>query len=345
MCFKKNSWIVMVLVILFVIVGCSTAQPTEEVNLETSAEQEGSEEIKMAVLLSGTVDDLSWNYQMQQAALQVAEENGFEVDFSEKVPASEVERVIREYADTGYNFIITHSFSYGETLFNVAPDYPDVYFAWPGGIEKTAENIADYDQPFYQAAYILGVEAGGISESGVFSFLSGFDIPVCHSMYEAFKLGAQVTNPDAEVLYTIVGDWADVAKAKEAVLAHVDAGADYVASCGFGPTLGAIEAAEESDIYASSYVGDMSSIAPDNVALNMVWDLYPLVTLFVDEIEAGTFMPGKYYSFGVADDALRIEVNSNLTDVVPAEASQQAADIVEQIKSGSFEVPYIPEAE
>ena len=340
------------MVFAIIAVGCSPAAPAVEEEVEPTEEtvKESEEtmekpEIRMAVLLSGTVDDLSWNYQMQQAALQVAEEHGFEVDFSEKVPAAEAERVIREYADTGYNFIIAHSFSYGETLFNVAPDYPEVNFAWPGGIEKTAENVADYDQPFYQAAYILGMEAGGVSETGVFSFLSGFDIPVCHSMFESFKLGAQETNPDAEVLYTVVGDWADVAKAKEAVLAHVAAGADYVASCGFGPTLGAIEAAEESGIYASSYVGDMSSIAPDNVALSMIWDLYPLISLFADEIEEGTFMPGKFYSFGVADDALKVVVNPNLADLVPDEVMQASDDVIQQIKDGSFEVPYIPEAE
>lgn len=371
---KKALWLpIMLSLILLLVVGCAPAatpqepveepaeeaveepaeevveEPTEEVVEEPAEEavEEPAEEseIKMAVLLSGTVDDLSWNYQMQQAALRVAEEHGFEVDFSEQVPAAEAERVIREYADSGYNFIITHSFSYGEALFNVAPDYPDVNFAWPGGIQRTAENVADYDQPFYQAAYVMGVMAGEISETGIFSFLVGFDIPVCHSMYESFRLGTQVTNPDAQVLFTVVGDWADVARAKEAALAHIDAGADYVASCGFGPTLGAIEAARDRDIYASSYVGNMSSIAPETVLLNMVWDLYPLLSLFVEEIEAGTFQPGKWYSYGVAEDALLIVVNSELADVVPEEAASQAEEVVEAIKGGTFEVPYIPEAE
>jgi simple sugar transport system substrate-binding protein/basic membrane protein A len=305
----------------------------------------GAEGIRMAVLLSGTVDDLSWNYQMQQAALKIAEEKGFEVEFSEKVPAADAERVIREYIDRDFNFIIAHSFGYGEAVFKVAPDHPDVNFAWPGGIQRTAENVADYDQPFYQAAYILGVMAGGVSESGTFSFLSGFDIPVCHSMMESFKLGAQQTNPNAEVLYTVMGDWVDVQKAKEAVLAHVDAGADYVASCGFGPTLGAIEAAEEAGIFASSYVGDMSSIAPNNVLLNMVWDLYPLLSTMVDEIEADTFQPGKWYTLGVAEGSLRVEINSALADEVPASAREQADEVIDQIEAGTFEVPYVPEGE
>jgi simple sugar transport system substrate-binding protein/basic membrane protein A len=230
-------------------------------------------------------------------------------------------------------------------MFKVAEDYPDVNFAWPGGIGKTAENVADYDQPFYQAAYIMGTYAAGMSESGTLSFLSGFDIPVCHSMMEAFKAGAEEVNPDVEVLYTVVGDWADVGKAKEAVLAHVDAGADYVASCGFGPTQGAIAAAEEAGIYASSYVGDMSSIAPDNVAVNMVWDLHPLLSQMVDEIESGTFRPGKYYSLGVAEGSLAAEINPRLEDQIPEEVREKAKSVVDSIVNGTFEVPYVPEAQ
>jgi simple sugar transport system substrate-binding protein/basic membrane protein A len=317
------------------VVGCG---PTPTPEAEES-------QIKMAIITSGTVDDLSWNYQMQQAAQKVAEERGIEFDLSEKVAAADAERVVREYADSGYNFIIAHSFSFGEGMFKVAEDYPDVNFAWPGGIGKTAENVADYDQPFYQAAYIMGTYAAGMSESGTLSFLSGFDIPVCHSMMEAFKAGAEEVNPDVEVLYTVVGDWADVGKAKEAVLAHVDAGADYVASCGFGPTQGAIAAAEEAGIYASSYVGDMSSIAPDNVAVNMVWDLHPLLSQMVDEIESGTFRPGKYYSLGVAEGSLAAEINPRLEDQIPEEVREKAKSVVDSIVNGTFEVPYVPEAQ
>ena len=253
---KRLFWFVTMLIILGLVAACGSAdtaapepvveekvpveeaEPAEEVTEPVVEEAEapaeaaeaGESGIKMAILLSGTVDDLSWNYQMQQAAQKLAAERGIELDISEKVPPAEAERVIREYADNGFNFIITHSFGYGEALFKVAEEYPDVVFAWPGGIDRTAENIADYNQPFYQAAYLMGVMAGDMSDSGILSFLAGFDIPVCHSMMEAFKLGAQETNPDAEVLYTFTGDWVDVAKAKEAVLAHFDVGADYVAS-------------------------------------------------------------------------------------------------------------------
>lgn len=362
--FKRFLYFSVLVIILLGLIGCAsqtaTPAPADEKPAEPTAVPAASEEptktpeepveaekseIQMAILLSGTVDDLSWNYQMQQAAMKLAEEKGMKLDISEKVPAAEAERVIREYADSGFNFIIAHSFSYGEALFKVAEDYPDVNFAWPGGMNKTAENVADYDQPFYQAAYLMGIMATGVSESDVFSFLSGFDIPVCHSMMEAFKLGAQSVNPDAKVLYTFTGDWVDVAKSKEAVLAHVDAGADYVASCGFGPTQGAIAAAKDKGIYASSYVGNMTSLASDTVLLNMVWDLYPLLSVMVADIESDSFSPGKYYEMGVADNVLKVEINPDLKDKIPAESLDKAESVRKTIVDGSFKVPFIPKAE
>lgn len=362
---SKRFLYFLVLIVLVFSIGCTPqaappAAPTEEKPSEptkapevpaepTKVPEEPVEaeksDIQLAILLSGTVDDLSWNYQMQQAAMKLAEEKGMTLDISEKVPAAEAERVIREYADNGYNFIIAHSFSYGEAMFKVAEDYPEVNFAWPGGVNKTAENIADYDQPFYQAAYLMGIMANGVSSSNVYSFLSGFDIPVCHSMMEAFKLGVESVNSDAKVLYTFTGDWVDVAKSKEAVLAHVDAGADYVASCGFGPTQGAIAAAKEKGIYASSYVGNMTSLAPDTVLLNMVWDLYPLLSVMVSDIETDSFSPGKYYQMGVADDVLKVEINPDLKDKIPAESLDQAESVRKQIVDGAFEVPFVPKAE
>jgi simple sugar transport system substrate-binding protein/basic membrane protein A len=300
-------------------------------------------EVRLALVLIGEITDLSWNAQMYKAVKEVGEDLGIDTAYSEQVSDADVERVLREYADEGYNMIIAHSFSFGDAVFRVAPDYPDVNFAWAGGIDKTAENVADYDQPFYQASYLIGILAGSMSESGILNSLGGFDIPVCHSMAEAFKLGAQRVNPDAKLLSSYVGDWGDVAKAKEAALAQVEAGADFAIACGEGPTLGAIEAAKEKGAVATGYVGDMTEIAPDTVIVSLVWDLYSLVAQMVKDTGEGTFQPGQFYSFGVAKEGFEIAINPAFEDQIPKEALDEMAKVEEAIRKGEFEVPYIPE--
>jgi basic membrane lipoprotein Med (substrate-binding protein (PBP1-ABC) superfamily) len=77
----------------------------------------------------------------------------------------------------------------------------------------------------------------------------------------------------------------------------------------------------------------------------MVWDLYPLLSLMVDEIESGAFRPGKYYSLGVADGSLAAQVNPQLEDRIPEEVQEKAQSVVDSIVNGTFEVPYVPEAQ
>ena len=94
-------------------------------------------------------------------------------------------------------------------------------------------------------------------------------------MGEALLAGAKTVNPNAKLITTAVGDWVDVAKAKEAALAQKDAGVDFWIECGEGPALGAIEAAKEKGGYVTGYVGDMTVSGPTVVLINLVWNLEP----------------------------------------------------------------------
>ena len=111
---------------------------------------------------------------------------------------------------------MAHSFSYQDAVFEVAAEAPKTNFAWAGGIGQTAANVSDYDQPFYEPAYLVGILAGHVSQSGHLGALYGFDIPVCHAMGEAMLAGAKTVNPEATLTVTAVGDWGDVSAAKEA---------------------------------------------------------------------------------------------------------------------------------
>ncbi|MCB0195470.1 MAG: BMP family protein [Anaerolineae bacterium] len=313
------------------------AAPTEE-----AAEAPAEDAPSIALVLIGPKDDHSWA-EAAYNALEAEGADGAETAFSESVGDADVARVMREYVDQGFDMIVAHSFSYQDAVFEVAAENPEVGFAWAGGIDGTSENVADYDQPFYEPAYLVGILAGYISESGSLGALYGFDIPACHSMGEAMLAGAQTVNPDATLTVTAVGDWGDVSAAKEAGLAQVDtAGVDYWIGCGEGPTLGSIEAAKEAGGYATGYVGDMAELAPDVVLSSIVWDMGPIFSTMVDEIAGGSFT-GTFYRFGIADGALDIAINPALTNQVPAEALTAIEAAKAAIQDGSLEVPFVPE--
>lgn len=317
--------------------------PAEEAAEEAPAAEESKG--KIAVILTGPWDDNSWN-NAGYDAIQALNEEGYETAYSEDVADADVERVLRTYTDQGYEVIVGHSFSYQDPVFTVSEDFPDTNYAWAGGIARSSENVADYDQPFYEAAYAVGVMAAHMSETGKLGALYGFDIPVCHSMGEAMLAGAQTVNPDVEMIETAVGDWLDVAKAKEAALAQAEAGVDFWIECGEAPALGAIEAAKEVGGYVTGYAGDMIENGPDVVAVNIYWDLVPMFKQMVEDTHNGTFA-NKYYDYGVQEGAMRLTYNDELLNSVEggAEAKSAAEATMEQIASGEIEVPYVPEAQ
>ena len=313
---------------------------TEEPAAE-QAEAPATEAPSMAIVMTGPWDDNSWN-EAGYDAIQAVGATGTEIAFSESVADADVARVLREYADQGFDMIVAHSFSYQDATFQVAEEYPEVNFAWGGGIERTAKNVADYAQPFYEAAYPIGIIAGHMSESGVLGALYGFDIPVCHAMGEALLQGAQTVNPEATLIQTAVGDWVDVAKAKEAALAQADAGVDFWIECGEGPALGAIEAAKERGGYVTGYVGDMTENGPDVVLVNLKWNLEPMFNQMLADTAAGTF-DNPYYTYGLAEGAMLVDYNEALKDQIPAEAIEAVDQILAQVAAGEFEVPFVPE--
>lgn len=311
---------------------------------DDSVDGGSGEGISVALVLPGEINDLSWNQQMHSGAQMLVDEGLIsDLSYTELVPEGDAERAIRGYAEDGVDLIVAHSFGYGETAKAVGADFPDTAFAWGGGIGGQEGNVADYAQPFHEAYYLLGILAGGASETGVLGGAGGFDIPACHSLVEAFYLGAQEVNPDARGVTTYTGDWIDVALGKEAASAAAAEGADVFGACGEGPVLGQIELARENDLLATGYVGDMSVLAPENVLASMVWDTAALLRPMIADVTGGSFTPAKEYRVGVADFGLLVEINPALADRVSADAMTLFETRLQEIIDGSFEVPFIPE--
>ena len=243
-----------------------------------------------------------------------------------------------------FETIVAHSFSYQDAVFEVAAEAPETNFAWAGGIGQTAANVSDYDQPFYEPAYLVGILAGHVSRSGHLGALYGFDIPVCHAMGEAMLAGAKTVNPEATLTVTAVGDWGDVSAAKEAGLAQVDtAGVDYWIGCGEGPTLGSIEAAKETGGYATGYVGDMSELGPETVLASIVWDMDADLRP-TDRADRRRQLPGRVHPLrrqgGRARHRGEPEARRRKCRTPPSPRSTQARAA---IRAGTLEVPFVPQ--
>ncbi|HEY9852312.1 MAG TPA: BMP family protein [Leptolyngbyaceae cyanobacterium] len=328
--------------------GCNTPQNTQNSASPTAKQKpentlssvSQTNQQKLALVFGGPANDDSWNEAAYNAA-QALKEKGVNVAISESVADADVARVLRQYAEQGYTLVVGHSYNHGDAVFQVAKEFPNINFAWAGSVGKTAPNVADYGQPFYQGAYLVGLVAGKLTKTGKLGAIYGFDIPACRAMGQAMLLAAKTIRPDATLTATAAGDWYDIAKAKEAGIAQAETGVDYWIGCGQGPSLGTIEAAKAKGGYATSYVGDMSDLGLNVVAANLLWNMEPIFNQMLNDIGNNQFA-NKYYQLSIKEDVIQVKTTPLVKDKVGNDTLTKLEETKQEIANGKLKVPFIP---
>jgi basic membrane protein A len=303
----------------------------------------GNGPVKMAILLPCPINDQSWCQQAYSAVNQLKTEGAVALKYLENAPqdSAAAQQVLSQYANGGYQLVVGDSTTYIEPVMKVAPKFPATNFA-AADSPNLAKNVSTYVLPIYQAAYLAGILATGITKTGKIGGVAAFDIPVCHAELEAFELGAKSVRPDITELKTYVGDFTDPTPSKEATLAQADQGADVFVACGGGPSQGMGLAIKDRNLSGFSYVGDNSSLAPNNFVGALVWNLYPTFKAMVDDVKAGSFQPGKKYPSGIKEGTMELKLNPQYSVTsIPAETTGAVQKALADIKSGALEVPFI----
>ena len=291
------------------------------------------------VLPCGSSDP--WCNQGYNAAKKLASEGAVDLKVTTGAPqdTAGASQVIRQYAQTGKQLVVAYS-TWADATNPVATKFPKTNFA-TFGIKPTA-NVALFDEPIYQGAYLAGMIAGAVTKSNTISGAAGQDVPLCHAEMQAFQAGAKRTNPKVKQLTTYVGDWNDAAKSKQAILGQVNRGSDVVLACGGAQATGMAQAIKNKNVTGFGYVSDTSSQAPKNMAGTVIYDPYPYFKKMAEDTQAGKFQPAKLYSFGMPQGGVKLELNESYSVAkIPASAKAEVEKVQKQIMDGSFKVPYV----
>jgi basic membrane protein A len=222
------------------------------------------------------------------AALQQAQEEGLiEYEWQDDIGYSgNMEVVLREVAEDQQPAIIFgDGFGNEEAVRRVAKDYPEIAFVFGSGGGPAEPNFSVFDNWIHEPAYLSGLIAGSLSESGKVGVVGGYPVPEVNRIVNAFTEGVLESNPDAEVLITFINSWFDPAVAKDAALAQVDAGADLL----FAERFGVIEAAQEKGLLAFGNMSDQNELAPETVITGPVWNMTPTVEYVINQVAGGTY--------------------------------------------------------
>jgi basic membrane lipoprotein Med (substrate-binding protein (PBP1-ABC) superfamily) len=359
---KIFKWFALVLLIALLVSACggATATPeepamteepvmTEEPEVEEEAPPPAEGPFRVAVVMPSAINDLAFSQSMYDALSAIESEMGaenFEFDFSENMfVVDDAASALRDYASEGYELVIAHGSQYGGSLQEIAPDFPDTSFAWGTTVDTFTDqginNVYAYEARSEQGGYVNGVIAASLSESGVLGVVGPIETGDAKLYVDGFVTGAEATNPDVDVNVNYIGSFSDVALASAAAETHVQAGADQLTGTA-QMVVGAIGVAEESGVAWFGTQSSQTTLAPDTVVANQVYDWTVALDEIISNVKSGK-LGGEAFALTLANGGLVMDYNPGFD--LPAEVKSLADETVQGLIDGSIVVGEAPPPE
>ena len=288
------------------------------------------EPFKVAFVYVSSIGDMGWTFAHEQGRLAVEEAfPNVDTAYQESVPenAADAERVIREFAQDGYDVIFTTSFGYMDPTINVAKDFPETVFIHISGF-KTADNVGTGFGKIEEPRFVSGQIAGAMTETNLIGYVAAFPIPEVIRGINAFTLGVREVNPEATVRVVWTNTWFNPQQERAAAEALLDAGADVIAQ--HQDTPGPQLAAQERGVFGVGYNSDMSVQAPDAVLTSPIWNWGAFYIPTVQQVMDGTWVSNQYWG-GWQDGLVDL---APIAEFVPEEVRTAAEEEIARFESG-----------
>jgi len=303
-----------------------------------AAAAKSEEAFKVAFVYIGLPGDLGWTYEHDRGRKMVQDKFGAKVEttmIENVAEGPDAARIIRQYAQKGYDMIFATSFGYMDFMYEVAQEFPDVYFEHCSGY-KTLDNMSNYFGRMYQARYLSGLVAGKSTQNNKIGYVAAFPIPEVVRGINAFTLGVKKSNPAATVKVVWTNTWYDPVKEREAAIALLDEGCDLLAQ--HQDTTEPQKAAQERGKLSIGYDSDMGKFVGDTVLVSPMWNWGLYYTDTIGQAMAGTWKSHSYWG-GLKDGVVQLssfspKVGADVKALVEAERAK--------IESGAWDVFWGP---
>ncbi len=309
--------------------GCTPADRTA--NDSTTG---GKPQFRMALITPGPISDKSWNGSAYQGLLAVRDSLGASISHIQTSTPAEFEENFRQYGAQGYDLVIGHGFEFHDAAARVASSYPKTVFVVTSG-RIAGPNVAGISFEFEEVTYEAGMIAAALSKSGVLGLIAGTEFPPVKASFIAFERGARKINPNVRTLESYIGNWEDVSAGKELALAQIARGADVIFQNADAAGLGVIQAVKEKNVLAFGTNANQNDVAPDVIVGSVVVDQPKAFLLIAREVQSGTFK-GRVIQLGLAEDVVRLEMNSNLASRIPAAVKASVDSVSTLLRANNF---------
>ncbi|HEX2044679.1 MAG TPA: BMP family ABC transporter substrate-binding protein [Gaiellaceae bacterium] len=293
----------------------------------------------------GGLNDRGFNSLANQGLERAADELGVEIRVLESQSDADYIPNLSTLAEDGFDLIISVGFLMGEATHTAAEEFPEtnfaiIDFAYGGeGCEETNScelpNLQGLLFKEQETGYLSGYLAGLVTESNTISSVGGLKIPPVDRFIAGYQKGAADANPDVETLNGYSQDFVDQAKCKEVALDQIANGSDIVFQVAGGCGLGALDAAQERNVWGIGVDADQAFLG-DHVLTSSLKRVDVAVFTTIEQVVNDAFEGGGVTSFGLADDGVGL---GTFSPNAPQDAIDQTMAQAEKVIAGEIEIP------
>lgn len=320
----KRFFGLIALFVLLLTIAAQCGSPAEPGAESASTEQE----YRLAAIFPGVITDADYNTLGYIGATAVQSDLGVEMAYSESVAVPDIDRVMREYIDDGFNIIFTHGGQFSSQTQDLAREFPDVHFIAESDApaEDPPPNLWVIDRNFQVGFYPLGVIAARQSKTGKIGYIGGLTLPFSYAEVHAIEQAIADQGLDVEFQPVWAGDFNDPTRARELAEAMIAEDVDVIiGSLNLG-MFGLFEAVKSSseEVWATAKYTDKTQFAPENYLTSVLYDFAGPLKEIVENIRSGE--SGGYYPLGF-DTGVEIQPLQNADSGLGEEVQAVVSDI------------------
>jgi basic membrane protein A len=282
--------------------------------------------------------DKSFNEAAFNGATRWAEETGGTFKELEMQSAAQREQALRRLAESGANPVVMTGFAFGDTLNQVAPDFPDTKFAIIDMVvdQPNVKSVVFTEQ---EGSYLVGMMAAMASKTGTVGFIGGMDIPLIRRFGCGYAQGVKAVNPDAKIILNMTGTtpaaWNDPVKGAELAKAQKQQGADVIYAAAGGTGIGVLQAAADEGILSIGVDSNQNYLHPGKVLTSMLKRVD--VAVYNAFKEGADLVPGVNV-LDLKADGVGYALDDNNRALVTAEMEETVNAAAGKIKAGELVV-------
>ena len=290
--------------------------------------------ISAGFVVVGTPEDGGRTFMQAKGREALAQNPEVEAVTSVEIESEDADQAIAavdQLVDGGANLIFLNGNQAAAAVAESAKRHGAVRFIHCGFTNPVA-NVDVVCGRIYEARYLSGIIAGGMTETDLIGYVAAKPTPDVIVGINAFALGVQSVNPDARVMVRWTNAWYAPGVARQGAEDLVKQGIDLLTIHQDSPA--ALQIAEQHGIGAIGYQSDMRAFAPTSILTSVVWDWEEIYNQVVDRLH-DDILPLRSTWLGLREGAVGL---TPISSRVPGELTRLVEQRQREMIEGRFYV-------